>query len=841
METSASQQTQSLSMGTTHGIPISSYKHSSLDPFKLCGGHERLPIKYFEEKIPPDSRGCWADYAPEFRNPSWEDFENNRIIFHPYFNDIAEKLSSKHWCVITGPKKSGKTWLCYALGFYLRRKLQIASRDIRFVTVDDSFDSYEVWEDIVGHKGKGHSDCYYFIEDWHLEHGETTELLEKILRAKEEGVNLRFIFTLRKRRVQESELGENPLFLAVGRDCIFHTTDPQEKFLEFVEGVVRKFVDIKHLEASEEEIKLITEKWSKGHDLVWIMHFLRSFEEEKVVRPLAKLSEIGEKQVFRSVWREDGDIKLCLPRRRSILLPLSALCQFERLSVWPLFIENLPNVDSAVLREELRKENIVEFFSWGGCEYVGLPESWADLILSAYSTQDPNFNRENYTGDILKQYLRTKPPNWVFVFLALHRERHNYPFARGILHSLVGDDEIWEVVAENIGNVHILKMLYLLQILIRSAEKEKARDVFSHYCAHKSINGISQEMLEWEISSVYASLQNISRINREDAKAIVAKMSHYPSVLMDALMRTSGTLQANFLYDILYELSKVKCAHCLEGFQINKQFCPKCEEEVRNEDYPLETSINNLIISLLRKNKGSYTEFYVNFQDKLKSCSAWIVKKAMRPLAIAGVDLRRFFEPFSRSDYSRIMERTYTLKGVESLLYSFLRYYLIEPLDNFTEVFEVSPDAWIHLIDSDLLEDRKMSFNFLWDIYRASPTRARRIVQSHEERLRTGWVNKGIPAYYPAPLGLLHILDFDIGNIPVDQDTLKIRRMLNSLALKPSLLVLSLIALKVKLPSEQCRDLIEMLDEQPTKGCINDNPDRQLRIVLRNLIFHYLR
>jgi hypothetical protein len=800
-----------------------------------------LPVKHFEEKIPPDSRGCWADYAPEFRNPSWEDFENNRILFHPDFKDITEKLRNKHWCVITGPKKSGKTWLCYALGFYLRRKLQIASRDIRFITVDDSFDPDEVWEDIVGHKGKGHSDCYYIIEDWHLKRGETTELLEKILRAKDGEVNLRFIFTMRKRRVQESELRENPLFLTVGRDCMFHTTDPQEKFIEFVEGVIRKFVEIKHLEASQEEMEYVAEKWSKSHDLVWVMQFLRSFEEEKIARPLAKLSEIREKHVFMSVWREDGDIKLCLPRRRNILLPLSALCQFEPLSVWPFFIENLPNVDNAVLRGELRKENIVEFFSWRSCEFVSLPESWADLILSTYSAQDLNFNRKNYTEEISKQYLRTKPPNWVYVFLALHSGRRDHPFAREIFHSLIGDDKSWKVVTENIRNVHIVQMMSLLQILRRFGEKEKARDFFSQYCEHKSIDEISHEILKWEISSIFATLQNILKINKESAKAIVAKLTCYPSVLMEALMRTSGTVQSNFLYDILYELSKVKCSRCEGRFQINKQFCPKCEEKIRNEDYPLENSINNLIISLLRKNRESYTEFYADFQNKLKSCTAQTIRKALRPLAIAGVDLRDFFGPFSKSDYRRIMEKSHTLKSVESLLYSFLRYYLIEPSYNFTEVFEVFPDTWIHLIDSELLEDRKMSFNLLWDIYRISSSRAKRIVQSCEERLRKGWINAGIPTYYPATLGLLHILDFDIRNIPIDQDTLKIERMLNSLALKPSLLVLSLIALKVKLPSEQYQNFRKMLDEQPIKGCINNNPDRQLQIVLRNLIMHYLR
>ena len=54
--------------------------------------------------------------------PSLEDFEKGLIaIREDLANCILEELKTKHICLIVGPKNSGKTWLCYALGFKLKR------------------------------------------------------------------------------------------------------------------------------------------------------------------------------------------------------------------------------------------------------------------------------------------------------------------------------------------------------------------------------------------------------------------------------------------------------------------------------------------------------------------------------------------------------------------------------------------------------------------------------------------------------------------------------------------------------------------------------------------------
>ncbi len=53
------------------------------------------------------------------KNPSWEDFEKKRIVLLKDLCDKAVKSLEDGFCAIMGQKNTGKTWLCYEVGFKL--------------------------------------------------------------------------------------------------------------------------------------------------------------------------------------------------------------------------------------------------------------------------------------------------------------------------------------------------------------------------------------------------------------------------------------------------------------------------------------------------------------------------------------------------------------------------------------------------------------------------------------------------------------------------------------------------------------------------------------------------
>jgi hypothetical protein len=119
--------------------------------------------------------------------------------------------------------------------------------------------------------------------------------------------------------------------------------------------------------------------------------------------------------------------------------------------------------------------------------------------------------------------------------------------------------------------------------------------------------------------------------------------------------------------------------------------------------------------------------------------------------------------------------------------------------------------------------------------------KARDIIQSSIGKflLQKCLEDKNEGFYFPL-LGVLHLCDLPIYSITLFEiDILKIKQTLmtfkeNRPHPRYTLLVLSMVALKVKLSPQQFENIKEILDEQLIKF-IRSAPDLQIREVLRNL------
>jgi hypothetical protein len=830
-------------------------------------------FKSFSEEIPKDS--IWADLLS--RKPSQKDFSEQRVAIRKDIRDtVLDYLKNKHFCIIVGSRDIGKTWLCYTVGFFIIERWKRSEEDIWFTTVNLNFNADEAWGFIKSLKGRGKAECFLIIEDCYKNPDEVESLLERILQESEE--NLRFLFTLRKagRNLLKDDVNTfNDL--SEEKDCVIDLLpkfpkedriEVRQKLKEHVIDIIKKFIKVKNVEElqiSERELESTAEDW--GHDLYWVQRRLKVWEYQKGQR----LSEIKEDDVLNSI--RSGEINLENPRRRKILLYISALCQFEPLLMWEDFLEK-QNIDSDIL-SELKREGVIEAFRWNGLPFLSIPESDAEDILKALS-HFYRYNIQQESKRIFTEYLKSQPPNCASVFMALHmaRKGDRGSFAKEIFVSLLQNKEAWEMVKEAGKQGTLWEIKSILEILRRDGEQQKAQNIWSCYVVHKGVDQVTSELVSWEISGIKSFLYIVSQIDRQNCREITEKLNNFFIELKEKFLKASATTQSKF-YSILYRLNPF-----LSQFLLSDR------------------------------------DLYEDLQRKLKSSTASNIRQVLNPLAKI-VHLDEFFNTFSSSDWTNIINLS-KLNTIRLLLtQDFLKWYKLSDtpkalvkgllnanlgrlisqkestlhqltgllytveqvdisaamslIDNLSQqdlnkmisqancetimwflakvdklnhasaqkiVNKVNGELWGRTIRSASLEK---GFWVLWNLYRASPTRAQFLVQNNigqyflqsriYDKLSTNWL---------ALLGLLCLCNFEIHNIlPPGINAIAVKQKLEKES-SPTLLILSLIALKVALSLEQSQGIREILDVEPIKDRIINTPDSQLRILFQSLIRHYL-
>jgi hypothetical protein len=206
---------------------------------------------------------------------------------------------------------------------------------------------------------------------------------------------------------------------------------------------------------------------------------------------------------------------------------------------------------------------------------------------------------------------------------------------------------------------------------------------------------------------------------------------------------------------------------------------------------------------------------------------------------------KRFVEKLSEINLSDLFSREDSIveeKGLtkaEVVNYFLSKWLTFSPEHREKIVSNINNNVWLQLIKSASFEQ---GFWLLWNIYVNDPGKARDIIQSSIGKflLQKCLKDENRDLYFPL-LGILHLCDLAIDSISLlETDIIKIKQMLmtfkeNRPYPKFTLLVLSMVALKVKLSPQQFENIKEILDQKLIKF-IRNAPDIKIREVLSNLM-----
>jgi hypothetical protein len=765
-------------------------------------------FKVFEkEVIPKDSEYKWAERKIRELRPSWKDFTDERVAVSQYHLNQAKKyLERKHFCILVGYKDIGKTWLSYALGYNLVKQ----GKRVRFATIDKNFDGEDAWNEIESQelKGKNKPEVYFIIEDCHTNSEESEEFFQKILDNSEE--NLRFLFTMRKTgKVLLEDMEPEDTFYNEGitRGCIVRLL-PDKLIKEHVKNIIKKFIEVEGIkyEVSEKELEDVSKGW--GDDLYWLWLRLNSWKYTEG----QKLSDITDDQVYESIWSDRYEIKLSMMSRRNILLVIAAICQFEPLKVTDSFLRGR-NIDEETLKE-LKVEGIIRTSK--EYELLSIPEGFADIILSCVLKKDPSFKKnynikEDYTVQIIKDYLIQNPPIWTNVFSALYsaRETEKASSAKQILSSLQDDAHIWEIVKENVEYMSWGHMNSLLDSLLWIEEKnswmesKKASEIRSRYFKHN-----------------YKNIQ--SKLKLSSAKTI----KRYLPLL-------GHTVNLNKFFDG-FLTSDYKHIINLSTIPTIRKLLFSFQEQNWNIPYVAEKMVETLP-------DADLTRLIAQENTTLYRLGG-LIGNVMQ---VDPSSAERFVKELSEIDLSELFSREDPIAEEKGFTNAWSICYFLSHWISFTPnyrnriVSNISDELWHHLIIQASSDD---GFWLLWNIYVNDLNKAKRIVQNEIGEFLLQKCTKDQNTVFCLPLlGVLQICDFTIHNIPlIETDITKIEKILRTFKRerKITLLVLSLVALKVKMPREQFEDVKKIIDGQLI-DFIQNGSDIQVRGILINLIEYY--
>jgi DNA replication protein DnaC len=222
-----------------------------------------------DEKLHGNTRWTQAE------NPSWEDFEEKRIFLPKDLCDKIVEYLNDGSCVITGPKNTGKTWLCYGVGF----KLETENKPVWYID-DEDFKAGPTLEYIKGYCGKSGKTCYLIVEDCHRNSEETGKILKES--GQIEKGNLRVLFTTEK---IESDIPRDIGKIKLPEELLGDGKDYAKKIIE-------KFLEIENLRkyADDEDIENTAKRG--GKNLSQLSNYLKDWVREKYFERGKKLSEI---------------------------------------------------------------------------------------------------------------------------------------------------------------------------------------------------------------------------------------------------------------------------------------------------------------------------------------------------------------------------------------------------------------------------------------------------------------------------------------------------------------------------------------------------------------------
>lgn len=792
---------------------------------------KNLVFRRFSRVVQPGIQP-WTDILIIKPRPSLLDFTKEYVVIPTDLRKSIEKhLKEGDFCLIIGGGNTGKTWVSYWLAYYLAFQCR---KPVWYGTVDRDFDAEEVfWKEIAHYYERNVKETIYFIlDDCHLNRDQVEKFLLKIYEESElKSANLKFVFTTRRtgkfvfRNTAEQDILND--ILVNKMKCDVKLSAPVVEKL--ARAMIRSYIEIKGVPCVLKNADLDSIIERCGNDLYLIYIYLRCWQYQTG----QSIVDTDISKVYDLLWNGYDKIRLKDEKQKRILGRLAAICQFEPLEVPEAFLYE----DSTSIAEvdRLIDEGVVQIGSLG---LISIPESFSRLVLSTLSDKISILNVEDYSIQSFKEFTRfvlgePRQPNWQIIFQALNlAEGKHRKLGRDILVSLLNDPELWTSTKKAICSLSIEAMSSMMTNIIPCC-RNKAMELRSIYLVHKDL----PKRMEAELKLSYASdiaqaLRPLSRIINLNSLLGDFSINDFQSIAKRSKLYEICSLFHAFSKLGIEQPIKVRFAEALLSLL-------DTEPKLVNENQSLAA------LALLIRDIGKVD----------KTIASRFIGKVIHSLNVEKLIIKT---PARHRRGGRRSPRSQSL----SLYLSSCARYGSEGMRRGT-IAGISNKLLMDLVISS--SSPQDDFWLFWNIYRCDPDRARLLVGRRNMgpflvrkwSSTPGTINKAIrkkklprrqSLYYLPTLGLLHECGIDISQallpkkeIHIFEDSLKRANKWGSGEKPaPTLLVLSLVALRVKTPIEYKEKHIEsILKQESVRRYVYQNADPQVGKILNGLAKKY--
>jgi hypothetical protein len=403
-----------------------------------------LPFTGFDELIDSDRRV----------HPNREDFENDLY----YKNDrahqeIGDKFSKGNKCMLLGKPARGKTSV--ALGysyFYLKEKNEEDERE-RQVFYLDALKNKDIREWKKQLQLFDYSFSLFIIDNCHLSVDEVNDLVSWWARIKYAKI------LLVSRSIHPDKAGlsqENYLELLQEEERVVEMESDETVFA----GIVSKYKFFS--KKSDDEVGHIEEVFKKcGGNLYLLYLFILTWRKKKD----ETLSNVESRKVLNDIYRvylKDGETQ-------EAFLKIAALYQFE-IPVEKKYIGTVLENKKGLLKEFTEPgEKPAAFFAF-------FHPTIAGYVLEAAHKKGDLFPStvEEYTFDILMDYISFKPANFFQIFKSLYQN------GEIDLEMKIFKEEttlqVFEQIVANYSEKELISSLRLVAVFLNSIWRDKDRE-----------------------------------------------------------------------------------------------------------------------------------------------------------------------------------------------------------------------------------------------------------------------------------------------------------------------------------------------------------------------------
>jgi len=438
---------------------------------------------------------------------TYQSFRNNKVaIDEEKFDKAKNLLLNNRFCLIRGAPGRGKTALAVCIGYHLKAQesLEVLYGEAAFLRMDFMLDRIRGVDELRA------TTYLCIIENCHRKFEEISRLLRELI---SKNGTAKFLFTTRKILPKDLRDADEEYFFSALQKYRVDLRPRKAHMVRIIDQHVAnllthdKYKESKIEVADEEKELLARELYKKGSiDLKRLDLYFRAWDPSE-----KKLSEVNDDDVCKHLA---GVRKLNEEETAEALLRISAIYQFEvpvKVNFMNPFFKALSTVDKLVAEGDIQKDEKGDFKLEDAKDAF-----W--LLRSAEYWNKLGGSIENYTSNVLVEYIKTKPLNFQELLKSIYIEPDdfwNQARKKKLIHSMLKDEGAFSSLKELVQGKNLPDIYEALRI-IKWADREKAKEVWKDYKNARGIKDIQKELNKSSLSVIYLFLNNLENIQFED-------------------------------------------------------------------------------------------------------------------------------------------------------------------------------------------------------------------------------------------------------------------------------------------------------------------------------------